>query len=110
MAVSTRELEGGTVVVDLTGELDMASSPDVRKLLVDLVSNETPRILLSLEQTEYIDSSGLATFVECLQGVKRYGGQLRIYGVNDQIGEVFKLARLDAVFEICPDEATALAE
>jgi anti-sigma B factor antagonist len=98
------------IAVDLSGELDMSSSPEVRRILVDLVNDKTPRILLNLQEMEYIDSSGLATFVECLQGVKRYGGALRIYGVNSQIIDVFKLARLDTVFEIKEDEAAAIAD
>jgi anti-sigma B factor antagonist len=109
--VSTRKLEdNNAVAVDLTGELDMSSSPEVRQVLVGLVDQRTPRILLNLAGTEYIDSSGLATFVECLQGVKRYGGTLRLYGVGEQIIDVFKLARLDTVFEITDDEASAIAD
>ena len=111
MPVSTRTMgDGSTVAVDLTGELDMSSSPEVRSVLVGLVEKKTPRIMLNLGEMEYIDSSGLATFVECLQGVKRYGGVLRLYGVGGQIIDVFRLARLDTVFDIREGEEAAIAE
>ena len=109
MEIVTRTIQSGAVI-DVQGEVDMSTSPELRKVLVGLVEKKTPRILVNLGEVEYIDSSGLATIVECLQGVTRYGGRLRLFGISDGIIDVFRLARLDAIFDIRPDEAAALAD
>ncbi|MEK7485763.1 MAG: STAS domain-containing protein [Planctomycetota bacterium] len=101
---------GSAVVVDIEGEVDMNVSPKVRTVLVGLTDKKTAKIIVSLKNVPYIDSSGLATLVECLQGVGRYKGKLHLIGINDDIKDVFQLARLYDVFDICPDEATALAK
>ncbi len=84
----------------VTGELDMHSSPELREVLRTLVQRKVPHIVVNLEAVSYIDSSGLATLVECMQGTNRYKGRLQLVGVNANIWPVFELARLDKVFEI----------
>ena len=86
--------------VKLSGELDIHSSPDLRKTLLDLVDRKPPSIVVDLEAVTYIDSSGLATLIECMRGVKTYQGELLLVGVNARIWPIFKLAGLDRVFDI----------
>lgn len=86
--------------VQVAGEVDMRSSPELRAVLVELVKSKTPQVIVNLQGVTYIDSSGLATLVECLQGTSRYKGSLLLVGVNESIYPVFELARLDRVFEI----------
>ncbi len=98
------------IIVGLSGEVDMSTSPDARKAFLDLtVEKKTRRIIVDLSQVTYIDSSGLATLIECLQKTRSYGGQLRLFGLNDNIKDVFSLARLDTIFDIRKSEQDALA-
>ena len=90
----------GLSEVCVTGDVDMRSSPELREVLLDLVRREVARIVVNLEGVPYIDSSGLATLVECMQGTGRYKGRLQLVGVNADIRPIFELARLDKVFEI----------
>ena len=100
MAKVTEQQVNGAVVVSLSGEVDMHCSPEVRKHLQSLVKQKVRLIVVDLSDVSYIDSSGLATLVECLKGTKQYDGVLRLSGVNERIGDVFKLARLDRIFDI----------
>ncbi|MBM4081698.1 MAG: STAS domain-containing protein [Planctomycetes bacterium] len=100
MEANLRKL-GGAVVVDLKGEVDMHSSPNARLVLQSLVEKSSPLVVVNLENVSYIDSSGLATLIECVQRMKRYGGVFRLTGLNDHIKDVFRLARLETVFTIC---------
>lgn len=99
MEVTQAEGDGRSEV-KVSGDLDMQSSPELRKVLADLVRKKAPRIIINLEAVPYIDSSGLATLVECMQGTNRYKGRLQLIGVNKNIWPVFELARLHKVFEI----------
>ena len=98
------------VIVGLSGEVDMSTSPEVRRAFLDLVEKKAPKILVDLSSVSYIDSSGLATLVECFQNTRKYGGKLRLFGLNENIKDVFTLARLDTIFDIKGTEQDALSK
>jgi anti-anti-sigma factor len=52
---------GDTVVV--RGEIDMATVPQLRALLDDLVSDGSRRIVLDCRQLAFLDSSGIGVLV-----------------------------------------------
>ena len=62
MNFQTRE-EQGVVVVAFEGDVDLQSSPDARKVLLETVGKGLP-IMVDLSQVGYIDSSGVASLVE----------------------------------------------
>jgi hypothetical protein len=54
-----------TAILDVSGDLDLASSPEMRKaLLLERRENRTPKVVCNLSQVNYIDSSGIASLVE----------------------------------------------
>ena len=90
----------GMRVIALSGEIDMHTSPELRKELMSLVRMRVTPLLVDFGEVSYIDSSGIATFVEGLKGVMTYGGKLKFVGIPEQIMEIFCFAKLDKVFEI----------
>lgn len=99
-----------TETLVLEGEIDLHRSSEIKALLAPLLERKTPRILIDLSRVTYIDSSGLATFIEALQRVLGYGGKLGLFGLQESVRNIFGIARLDQVFQVFPDEATAQAE
>jgi anti-sigma B factor antagonist len=98
-----------TEVLALEGEIDLHRSPEIKEMLQPLIQQKVPRILLDLTGVSYIDSSGLAVFIEALQLVLGYGGKLGLFGLQESVRNIFAIARLDQVFEIFPTEAEAQA-
>ncbi len=96
-------------VVLVKGDVDMGSSRKLREVLKDLTSKKTKRIVIHLKDMPYIDSSGLATLVECFRETQKYKGELRLAELTTNVREVFRLARLDTVFPIFPNADAALA-
>lgn len=94
----------------IAGELDLNRVPVVREQLAALISGKAPRILLDLTGLTYIDSSGLALFIESLQRMQSYGGKLALFGLSDTVRHILEIARLDQIFEIHPDAQSALAK
>ncbi|MFQ6115765.1 MAG: STAS domain-containing protein [bacterium] len=82
------------------GEVDLYSSPKLRKKLIEFTETQTLAILVDLSKVKYMDSSGVATLVEALQKVGKYGGRLKIAKLQTAVKEVFELSRLDKVFDI----------
>ncbi len=90
----------GTKVMELSGEIDMYTSPELRKELMGLLQRKVSPLLVDFKEVSYIDSSGIATFVEGLKGIKTYGGRLKFFSIPDRIVEIFNFSKLDRVFEI----------
>jgi anti-sigma B factor antagonist len=94
-------------IVSIKGDVDLYSSPEVRKIIIGLTEKKTPVIMVDLSQVSYMDSSGVATLVEGLQQSNKYKGKFKLFGLATAVREVFELSRLDKVFEIYPNEETA---
>lgn len=94
-------------ILELMGELDYHSSPELREKLTELVLKQAPKILINLKGVDYMDSSGIATFVEAFQKTKRYQGRLVLTELTPTVRGVFEIAKLESIFEITPtfDEA-----
>jgi anti-sigma B factor antagonist len=107
--IVARAIKGWTIL-DLSGDIDLANSPAMRKaLLGEIKEKRTPRVFLNLKNVRYIDSSGIASLVEGLKASRDQGSRLILYGLNKTVREVMQLSRLQKIFEIYEDEEQALA-
>lgn len=99
---------GDVQVIELEGELDFHSSPELRSKLGEITGKQAPKILIDLKKIEYMDSSGIATFVEAFQKTKRYNGRLVLAELTPAVRGVFEIAKLESIFEIAPSVTDAL--
>lgn len=110
MSVVTLEDLQGCRIARLSGEIDLKSSPAVRKALLACVAEPVP-VIVDLGAVDYIDSSGVAGLVEAYQHTRKSGQGFALAQVSTPALRVLQLARLDRIFPIHPtlDEAiTAL--
>ena len=98
----------GATVVSFEGDIDLQSSPEARKALLEAVGMGTP-VLVDLSGVGYIDSSGIASLVEGFQVARKAGKNLALVSVSDGALRVLRLARLDKVFTICESFEEGLA-
>lgn len=72
--------------------------------LSELVSNEmkdgVSSFTFDLTDLTSINSSGLGILISCLKRIKESKGSLKIININEKILSIFKLTKLDNVFEI----------
>ncbi len=108
MEISARQFDG-FVILDISGDIDLAHSPQMRKtLLGEIKEKKMPKVFLNLECVRYMDSSGIATLVEGLKASRDVGSRLILYSLTKHVREVMHLARLQTIFEIFDDEQQAL--
>lgn len=98
--VATEFTGSGEAVVFVAGELDMNSSDELRKVLMDGIDQGLDRLTVDLEDLQFIDSSGIATLVESLQKMRESGGTFVLRNLNDSVRSVFEIANLLEVFTI----------
>lgn len=106
MGVSTRSV-GDITIVDLVGQIDLGSSPALRKTLLNSLKT-TNHLAINLGGVSYIDSSGIASLVEVLQEAQNAKKRLVLFGVGGAVFQVLQLTRLTGVFEIAQTEEQVL--
>ncbi len=89
----------GNSVIFLSGDVDLEKSPEARKVLLDCV-NKGSDVLVDMSAVSYIDSSGVASLVEALQASRKNNIEFSLTNVSEPALKVFKLARLEKVFNI----------
>lgn len=102
------EISGWTVV-NVYGELDVATSPDLRELLIRLVGDGANRLVLDLEGVDFLDSTGLGTIIGALKRSRTHGGDLRLVCTQARISRLFEITGLDKAVPLFPNVDTAVA-
>ena len=95
-------------VLPLEGEIDLHVSPSLTAALNRMIDKKPKQLVVDLSRVAYIDSAGLAALIEGMQKVEAYGGQFALADLQETVRSIFEIARLDQVFRIFPDTASAL--
>lgn len=107
MEIEISEING-VQFAELSGEIDLHVSPELRKKLHSLAQEKTPSLVVDFSGVDYIDSSGLATLIEYVREASEHGGKLVLCGMQPRVKMVFELVRLHELFTIVSDQEEAL--
>ena len=106
--ISRREPDERTSVIAVQGDLDLATAPQLKWMLVDALEEGHSRLVLDLKDSTFMDSTALGVLV----GVSRSlgeNGTLAIVCANAKLLKIFELSGMDGVFAIYPSLDHALA-
>ena len=105
-------IEGNCLIIKLTGDIDMQTSPDARAQILAAL-NDKRHVLIEMSTVDYIDSSGIANLVEGYQTAKSNSLTFGLIDISQMTRQVLELARLDQIFPIfgsISDARTAIEE
>jgi anti-anti-sigma factor len=109
LRIAEASIGPGRCELQLEGELDLWS---VERLQVVLqrVSREHDAVLVGLESCEFVDSTGIALFLQARSELEGKGGRLVLYGCSDQVLRIFTVAGLTDAGMVFGSRDEALAE
>ena len=87
----------GIAVVTPKGRLNMAAARRLKEVLDGLVGEGSTRIVVDMDETTFLDSSGLGALIAGLKAARQAGGDLRIARPTPAVLSVFELTNLDKV-------------
>jgi len=88
-----------TILV-IRGSLDINTAATLAEEIDRIIATRPPKVAVDLAALDLIDSSGVAALVKLYKGVRGHGGALEIVGARDQPLAIFKLLRMDKVFNL----------
>lgn len=108
MQIRTEE-KNGISVFRMNGDIDINTSPEVKKSFDQAMSSKSVKVVINLKDVSYVDSSGLATLVEILKNLRSYGGKLKLSNLSVKVRGLFEITKLDKLFDIVADEDDAVS-
>ena len=80
-----------------------------RTAIENLLAAGVTRIVVNLEQVNYVDSAGLGALIEGHRKTKAKGGRLMLTNLRPNFKQALEMAKLLTIFETSPTEAAAVA-
>src|SRR5689334_5060461 len=91
---------GDETELRIEGSLDAMSTPELRPIVDSIVAEKRTSVTVNLSALRLIDSSGVGVIVSLYKRLRAQGGRLVVKGLKDQPLAIFRLLRLDRVFNI----------
>lgn len=84
--------------LELTGDLDINSSPELKKTVLDFYHEEPKDIAFDLTGLDYLDSTGLGALISVYNNAKEDGYEIHIQNARPNVKKLFVITELDQVF------------
>ena len=94
----------GYTVVEVAGEIDVASAPELRDCLHQTIDAGSRQLVIVLRRTSFIDSVGLGVLVGAQRRLRRLGhdGGVHLVVAEGLVLRVLRATGLDRVFPCMP--------
>ena len=92
--------EGNQLIATFDGRLDTVAAQQISETIEPLMQNADKTLILDCEKMPFISSSGLRIFIKIRKETVAKGGKMCLRNVNDDVKQVFKMTKLDDIFEI----------
>lgn len=82
------------MVLVLSGELDLISTPDLAATLDDVLAQPHARVMLDLNGLSFVDSTGVSVLIKAKQAAATHERTLVLRRPTEQLERVFALVGL----------------
>lgn len=108
MNISEKQVDD-VIVLDLQGSLmggpEAVSLNDAINRFLD---QNSLKLVINLSSVERVNSSGLGILIKALTTFKTNGGELKLAHVNDNLGNLLAITKLDSILESYDTEDAAV--
>ena len=95
--------------LQLEGELDLWSVERLQAVL-QRVARDYDAVAVGLQGCDFVDSTGIALFLQVRRQLENEGGRLVLYGCSDQVLRIFTVAGLTDAGIVLESRSAAIAE
>jgi anti-sigma B factor antagonist len=94
------EIKDGIIILVTEERLDNLDGPKLKDVIKQLAQEPCLKIVIDMERTVFLDSSGCGGLVSSLKTVMNNHGDIKIARPTSKVVEIFQLTRLHRIFEI----------
>jgi anti-sigma B factor antagonist len=92
----------GIVVLALKGKImGGPEATEINDKINQLIDDKKLRIVIDLENVEWMNSSGLGILIGAITVLRKNSGAMRLIHLSDRIKNLLRITKLSSVFEYC---------
>ena len=107
--VTSQRFTDDAAVIGLSGDLDLATAPELRTALHEALTERT-KIIVDMSELRFLDSTGLGVLVRVHKKAKAAGGLVAFTSVPGNVVKILEVTCLDRVFPVYDTVDEALAD
>ena len=89
---------GDSATLSLSGELDVATAPELRDQVVRLISEGRNRLVFDCTSLDFIDSTGLGVLIGARARCLAANGSVALAGVKPALQRLLMVTGIDGLF------------
>ena len=93
---------GSNVSINIAKDFVVDEVAEFRMEINKLIEEGNKDFIFNFSECTFIDSTGLGALVSIYKKCAEKGGSIKLKALNPEVEKLFKLTRLDKVFQICP--------
>jgi anti-sigma B factor antagonist len=106
--VESETIHEDRAIVAVAGEVDLYTAPQLQRVLEERLARGTAGVVVDLEETTFLDSSGLSVLIGALRSLRERDGQLVIVNRDASIARTLAITGLDRVLTVVQSRSEAL--
>src|SRR6267378_2088467 len=104
----TSKTVDGILVIQCSGRIVFGEESSLLRDTVKKAIPDNKRIMLNLDEMNYIDSGGLGTLVALHTTASNAGGTIKLANLTKRVGDLLQVTKLLTVFDVHNSEYDAL--
>jgi anti-sigma B factor antagonist len=96
-------------VMKVKGRVDSETAPELDDALTKLLQNNKNKIILNLQDVNYMSSAGLRAMVKAYQSANKSGGDVRLAAVSEPIEVILRTVGMMQMFKMFSTSEEAAA-
>ena len=109
MEIKIKEINE-VMVVGIEGKLDTSTSPEAEAEIGKLLDDGQKKIIINLENLNYLSSSGLRVFLGTAKKLMATGGTVKLCCPNDVVKDILDISGFSTILDVRNTEEEALNE
>ncbi len=92
-------LASDTFLIKVGGYVDTTTSQELDRALEDLLKKDIIRLIIDLEDVDYISSAGWGIFISEIKTIRKKGGDIKLARMTPDVFEVFELLEFHRILK-----------
>ena len=92
--------QDGVPVVFVRGEVDVHTAPQLRETVRRLLDDGASTLLVDMEQTEFIDSTGLGVLLGAAKELQQAGGRFTLARPSKAVSKILSVTGMSELFDV----------
>jgi len=89
-----------TTTVNVGGDVDTYTSPELARVLDEVIRGGVPEVVVDVAEVTFLDSSGLSALIGGAKQARAHGASLKVARPGPNVARLFEIAGLNEILGV----------